>query len=298
MMSSSCLSAAVRGVALACFVAGAVWLATLPAATCHNGAPWGCFGPTMRSALAVPLAALATSVAGAWLLRLPWFWLVALSGCIAMYAGGLTMVTGGFTLTGAAPELYWLGFTVSALVWFPSAAVLVQPGTSRWLWLVAAFVLLAGLVAPQPVLAWLRQHHATDQFATSSVPLAIPEVPGYRPTSPLLLRGGGTRPAQLWLRLVSDRSGDTGGVLVHVIRRPAGSAVCDRVTGITREPDAPCRMLDPDRWELQVQEYDAVVIRHGDALVVLEFSRESVSAAVVEQATVRDSTPAELARLP
>jgi hypothetical protein len=292
MPSSSFLSAAVRGAILAGLVAGAVWLATLPAVMCHGGGPWGCINTAMRSAAAVLLAALATSLAGAWLLRLPWFWLVALSGCVAMYAGGLSWVQ-------AAPGLpYWLGFTVSALAWFPVAAVLVlvQPSVSRFLWLAAALVLFVGLVVPPPVQASLRHQRVIDQIAKSEVPLVIPEVRGYRTTDPALMPGAGDSPEQVDFVLLPDRSGDTA-INAQVIRHRAGSGPCDRTTGLTAAPDAPCRVLGPDRWEFQGQVTDLVVIRHGDALVVLESPRTLVSTALVEQATVQDATPAELARL-
>jgi hypothetical protein len=294
-MPSPLLWAAVRGAVLAGLVAGAVWLGILPAVTCRNPAPWGCFGVAMRSMIVVPLAAVATGLVVAWLLRLPWFWLVALSGCGAMYAGGLT--ARGLTLVQAAPDMpYWLGFTVSALAWFPVAAVLVQPGVSRWLWAVAALVLFLALVVPPPVLASLQQQRRIDQIATSRVPLAMPEVPGYRTDSPILLPGYDATPAELSFVLLSDRSRDVA-IDAHVFRPSTGLAPCDWRPDVGAPPEGPCRVLGPDRWEFQGYVKDVVVIRHRDALVVLESPQGLLSSAVVEHTTIRDATPAELVRL-
>jgi hypothetical protein len=294
-MPSSLLWAAVRGTVLASLVAGAVGLAILPAVTCHNPAPWGCFGVAMRSVIVVPLAAVATGLVGAWLLRLPWFWLVALSGCVAMYAGGFTAV--GLTQVQAAPDMpYWLGFTVSALAWFPVAAVLVQPCVSRWLWAVAAMVLVLALVEPPRVLASLQQQRRIDQIATSGVPLAMPEVTGYRMDSPILSPGYDAHPAELDFVLLSDRSRDVA-IDAHVFRPSTGLAPCDRSQGVEAPPEGPCRVLSPDRWEFQGYMKDVVVIRHRDALVVLESPEGLLSSDVIEHITIRDATPGELMRL-
>src|SRR5215471_20568864 len=131
-VESTSLTAAGRGLALALLVAGAVWLATLPAVTCRSTEFLGCFWPTVATVILIAVGGISTSLLGARLLGLPWFWLIALSGCAAMYAGA-------FALARAAAGLpYWVGFTTSALLWFPAAAMLAQPDVSRWLWVAAA----------------------------------------------------------------------------------------------------------------------------------------------------------------
>jgi len=293
-MESTSLSAAGRGLALALLVAGAVWLATLPAVTCRSTEFLGCFWPTVATVVLIAVGGISTSLLGARLLGLPWFWLIALSGCAAMYAGA-------FALARVAPCLpYWVGFTTSALLWFPAAAMLVQADVSRWLWVAAAVVLGAMFVAAFGVLPAIatadRQQQTADNLARSGVPLAVPEVQGFHAAAPSLVPAFEGRPDALSMVLVADCGGAT--LFVDVFRPAAAAVPCELTSGLPPiRPGVPCHVLGPDRWEFRDDVYDVIVIRHGDALVVLRSPRQQVPATLAEAATVRDVSAAELARL-
>jgi hypothetical protein len=293
-MKTTSLSAAGRGLALALLVAGAVWLATLPAVTCHSTEFLGCMWPTVATVALIAVGGISTSLLGARLLGLPRFWLIALSGCAAMYAGA-------FALVGVAPGLpHWVGFTTSALLWFPAAAMLAQPNVSRWLRVAAAVVLGAMFIAAFGVVPAIatagRQQQTAEKLARSGVPLAVPEVQGFHAATPSLEPAFGGRPDTLSMLLVADR-GDAS-LFVEVFRPAAAAAPCDLTAGLPPiRPGAPCHVLGQDRWEFRDDIYDVVVIRHGDALVVVQSPRQQVSSTLAEAATVRDVSAAELAHL-